>query len=68
MLFAWALVIAASCPVTVIDVRTNEAWTVRDQLALVTAARGCVRYFPQSPCLKRFIRVEQGRYWAVCGR
>lgn len=42
-------------------------WSQQDQDALVTATRTCQRRYAHSPCIKRFYRVEQGRYWAVCG-
>lgn len=62
-----ALLLAAACAAPVVELRTAEPWTRRDQAALDRAADGCEEYYPDSPCLKRFIRMRPGTYRAVCG-
>ena len=55
------------CPETQFVVHTPEDWSELDQANLELARRGCARRYPNSPCLKKFIRWEQLRYSAVCG-
>lgn len=31
-------------------------------------SKRCVYYFPDSPCLKKFIKKEENDYWAICGK
>lgn len=67
MLISFALA-AALCGPTTIETYTDEPWSERDQLGLDTAKRRCVIHFARSPCLGRFVRVEQGQYRAICTR
>lgn len=55
------------CPETQITVHTPEAWSKADQAAYLTAADRCAQLYQYSPCLKKFIRVAQYQYWAICG-
>jgi hypothetical protein len=59
--------IKAACPATEILTYTPEGWSHADQRAYETAQKRCVNFYPNSPCLKRFIRMEQLRYRAWCG-
>lgn len=62
-----ALMIKRACPEPTIEIVTPEKWSSRDQHAYDTASKRCRDLYLNSPCLKRFIRMEQGRYRAVCG-
>lgn len=59
--------IKMACPATEIVTYTPEAWSGADQRAYELAGKRCRYYYSYSPCLKRFIRMEQLRYRAWCG-
>ncbi len=59
--------IKRACVETSIETHTPESWSDRDQAAYDVANKRCRELYLNSPCLKRFIRMEQGRYRAVCG-
>lgn len=58
--------IKAACPSPEILVYTYEDWSRTDERALERATSRCRDFYPNSPCLKRFERMEQHRYRAVC--
>lgn len=59
--------VARACPDTEIETHTPEAWSKADQAAYLTASDRCAQLYQYSPCLKKFIRVAQYQYWAICG-
>ena len=59
--------IASQCPQPIRENRTNQ-WTKFDQQTFDRAITRCSFYFPKSPCLKKFIKLEERRYHAVCGK
>lgn len=59
--------VARACPETEIITHTFEDWSKADQAAYQTAADRCAQLYQYSPCLKKFIRVAQYQYWAICG-
>lgn len=61
------LAAAAACLPPAVELRTDHPWSRRDQAALDRATVACGIYYPASPCLRRFIRVQPGQYRAVCG-
>lgn len=63
-------VIAAlsGCPVTKMVDWTHGEWTPRDNQSYTMAVEGCKKHFGESaPCLKKFIKKEEGTYYAICG-
>jgi len=40
---------------------------IDDRNALKTATQNCSKYYPEAPCLKKFIKKEELVYWAICG-
>ncbi len=62
-----ALLLAAACAAPVVEIRGPQPWSEQDQAALERATVGCAEHYPASPCLRRFVRVQPGRYRAVCG-
>lgn len=65
--FFVAFILAAQCPQPIIENQTNT-WTKFDQQTFDRAITRCSFYFPKSPCLKKFIKLEERRYHAVCGK
>lgn len=59
--------IIGQCPKTRIENHT-VSWNTLDKQTLKRAKTRCLHYFPYDPCLKRFIKLEQRRYQAVCGK
>lgn len=47
--------------------KTAEPWNSFDNLSLNRAKSRCVVYYPQSPCLKKFIKKQPKHYLAICG-
>lgn len=42
-------------------------WTKADDDSYRSAVIRCVVHFPEAPCLKNFIKIEENIYHAVCG-
>jgi hypothetical protein len=61
-----SLVWASNCPPTKIVNHTSE-WNDVDQKSLKSASERCVIKYPDSPCLKTFVKREEQVYWAICG-
>lgn len=61
------LIIAGSCPKTIVINDSSEAWNDKDQQALDSATKRCKEKFPDAPCLKKFWKKEPQTYWALCG-
>lgn len=66
ILFTLALS-AAQCPETIIDNRTNE-WTPYDMQTLARARVRCGEIYPDSPCVKKFIKKDASTYNVICGK
>ena len=62
-----SLVIASSCPKTIVVNESDEAWNSKDQQSLEHATKRCAEKFPDAPCLKKFTKKEPQVYWAICG-
>lgn len=58
-----ALVLCVAVQIT----NLTDSWTEVDALNLAVAERRCEELYPQSPCLKTFIKKEERVYHAVCG-
>lgn len=56
-----------SCPKTIIIDHTHTKWSTVDKAALTRASAQCKVYYPEAPCLKKFIKKEPGTYRAICG-
>ncbi len=52
---------------TVVVNETSEDWNSDDQLNLEAAINGCARLYKYAVYLKRFIKHEPGKYFAICG-
>lgn len=55
------------CAETVIFNHTSH-WYEQDSRTLERAKQRCGKIFPKYPCLKRFTKVQDDNYWAVCGK
>ncbi len=56
-----------SCPTTIIVNRTRD-WNQTDRQTLARAKVRCKHLFPEDPCLKKLVKLEELRYHAICGR
>lgn len=56
------------CYTILIGWASNEPLSPQSFEALQSAKKRCVVHYPQSPCLVKFIRKEEGRYHAICGK
>lgn len=59
--------LAVSCPETKI-VNHTKVWNEQDAKTLKSAKSRCSYYYPNSPCVKVFIKKDATTYNAVCGR
>lgn len=66
MISAILLTLAMTCPETIIDNRTNE-WTPYDMQTLAHAKVRCGEIYPDSPCVKKFIKKDESTYNVICG-
>lgn len=54
------------CAATILVGLSNPV--TRQELNIIAAAKaGCVRQYPDSPCLKKLIKKEELNYHAICG-
>lgn len=53
--------------ITVI-INNTKIWSKHDKGVLTKAKFRCSQIYPDNPCLKKFIKVEEHRYKAVCGK
>ena len=53
------------CPPTIVVNRTDR-WTVQDQKHKNIAKNRCGELYISSPCLKKFEKVEENVYRAIC--
>ena len=58
---------SVQCPETVVENRTDE-WNLQDMQTLARAKQRCVEIYPDSPCLKKFIKKDNTTYNAICGK
>lgn len=56
----------SQCPKVVVNNHTKK-WTRNDQKVLDKANLRCKEIYPDAPCLKRFDKLDENRYTAVCG-
>ena len=56
-----------NCATPRLDNRTST-WTAIDSQSYNGAVTRCFTKFKNSPCLKVFIKLEEGRYNAICGK
>lgn len=61
-----ALPIQSQCPPVKVINHTNE-WTLGDKRALNRAKKRCPQIYADAPCLKRFDKLANLRYTALCG-
>lgn len=54
------------CAVTIL-VGFKVTLDKNDRDALSAATQNCSKYYPEAPCLKKFIKREELVYWAICG-
>lgn len=59
------LALATSCPKPTI-VNLTKQWTPQDQENLDFAKTRCGHFYPNSPCLKKFIKKETRTYSIIC--
>jgi hypothetical protein len=42
-------------------------WDPSDEKALIRANVRCGEIYPEAPCLKKFYKLDENRYSALCG-
>ena len=45
----------------------TDEWNKADDDSYRSATARCVVHYPEAPCLKNFIKVEENVYRAICG-
>lgn len=61
-------VFANSCPKTEVKVFDNVKWTKHDDEVLKRAKTRCPSIYKDLPCLKKFEKVKNNTYHAICGK
>lgn len=59
------LALTNSCPETEV-VNKTSSWTSQDEKNLALAKNRCKYHYPNSPCLKKFIKKETRTYSIIC--
>lgn len=49
-------------------INKTKLWNEIDKKSLKSAKERCKVYFPEAPCLKKFIKTEINAYRAICGK
>jgi hypothetical protein len=62
----YLLIVALSCP-SIKVINRSDTWNDQDYEALKTATARCQTMYPDAPCLKFFLKSEDGIYSAICG-
>ena len=68
MTFILLLFLSTTCPETELINISKEPWDDRDDQEYVVVKKRCKVKFPNSPCLKKFIKVRPLMYRAICGK
>jgi hypothetical protein len=45
---------------------TEYPWTPRDKKHAERASQGCKQYYGKNYCLRKFIKKDKYKYWAIC--
>jgi len=54
--------------IAVIIFNQTPNWNKFDQATLTRAMSRCSYFYKDSPCLKKFIKVKELQYRAICGK
>jgi hypothetical protein len=63
---SYLFAVALNCP----DIKVlnkTKTWTEQDYQALKTATARCQTMYSDAPCLKYFLKSDDGIYSAICG-
>lgn len=52
----------------VVIINSTSTWSKQDEEALKRAGKRCEQVYKDAPCLKKFYKIEENRYSALCGR
>lgn len=62
------LLVALSCPQTILINHTTEAWNDFDYKTLDSAKVRCGQIYEDAPCVKKFYKRGDQSYWVICGQ
>jgi len=68
LLFFSSILLANSCPKTNVKLLNSSKWNKHDDESLKVAKNRCPVMYPDSPCLKKFEKVKENSYHAICGK
>lgn len=61
------LLLALSCPKTILINQNKQAWNESDYKVLKSAEKRCGEIYPDAPCVKKFYkRPTEQSYWVIC--
>ena len=55
------------CAATLLVNESKEKWIPFDMAMQTEARERCRKEYPDTPCLKKFIKKDIQVYWAICG-
>lgn len=61
------LLLALSCPKTVIINDSGLPWNDHDEQMLSQSKTRCKELYSDAPCVKKFYKKEEQNYWVICG-
>jgi hypothetical protein len=56
-----------ACAATII-VNHTKVWNKHDQHRMEVSKQRCAELFPDAPCLKKFIKLNEQRYQVLCSQ
>lgn len=56
-----------TCPKVKVENPQHSTWVKADKDALAVSKVHCVKFYPCSPCLVKFIKKSTNNYWSICG-
>jgi hypothetical protein len=61
-----ALALTISCMTTIFENKTKFPWNENDEWNYQTALPKCQKLYPNSPCMKKFIKQGERDYRVIC--
>lgn len=68
LLIICSISFANYCPKTKVVLLNDSKWTEHDELVFNRAKKRCKDIYAKLPCLKKFEKVKENMYHAICGK
>lgn len=62
------IILSALCADTKIYNVSSDPWNETDVINYAISTKRCPEKYPRSPCLKKFTKIRENTYKAICGK